>query len=85
SRRSRSGAKPSAGRKRPSRRRSASAGRRLSRRPQAALDNARREHEEWASAIEAERTAIDERAEAEDDRWARQKEKLEEALHQTLK
>jgi hypothetical protein len=47
---------------------------------QAALDRARREHDERAAAIEAERAAIDERAQAEDDRWARQKEKLEGAL-----
>lgn len=47
---------------------------------QAALDRARREHGERAGAIEAERAAVDERAQTEDERWARQKEKLEAAL-----
>lgn len=47
---------------------------------QAALDGAQREHEEKAAAIEAERASLDERAQAEDERWARHKEKLEAAL-----
>jgi hypothetical protein len=47
---------------------------------QAALDKAEREHEERASAIEAERAAVDERARAEEVRWEQQKEKLTAAL-----
>jgi hypothetical protein len=52
---------------------------------QAALDRARREHEERASAIEAERAEIDKRAEAEDARWARQNETLEATLRRARK
>ncbi|MEY9397231.1 colicin import membrane protein [Bradyrhizobium japonicum] len=47
---------------------------------QAALDNARREHDAKAEAIEAERAALDERVEAEQGRWDKQRKKLEEAL-----
>jgi flagellar biosynthesis GTPase FlhF len=47
---------------------------------QAALDEARREHEEAARAIQAERATVDERERAEEVRWQRQKEKLESAL-----
>jgi colicin import membrane protein len=47
---------------------------------QAALDKARREHEENVNAIEAERAALDERAQAEDTRWEKQREKLNAAL-----
>lgn len=47
---------------------------------QAALDNARREHDAKAEVIEAERAALDERAEAEQGRWDKQRKKLEEAL-----
>ncbi|MET4206331.1 cell envelope biogenesis protein TolA [Bradyrhizobium sp. LA2.1] len=47
---------------------------------QAALDKARREHDVKAEAIEAERAALDERAEAEQGRWDKQRKKLEEAL-----
>jgi hypothetical protein len=47
---------------------------------QVARDRARREHEAKASAIEAERAALDERAEAEERRWAKRKENLEAAL-----
>ncbi|TCU74872.1 hypothetical protein EDE08_10387 [Bradyrhizobium sp. R2.2-H] len=47
---------------------------------QAAFDKARREHEARAEEIEAERTALDERAEAEQDRWDKQRMKLEQAL-----
>jgi hypothetical protein len=44
------------------------------------LDKADREHEERASAIDAEHAAIDERARAEEVRWEQQKEKLTVAL-----
>ncbi|UFW53571.1 MULTISPECIES: hypothetical protein [Bradyrhizobium] len=47
---------------------------------EAALDEARREHEARAAAIEAERAALDERAEAEQTRWHKQRRKLEDAL-----
>jgi hypothetical protein len=47
---------------------------------QAALDNARRQYDAMAEAIEAERAALDERAEAEQGRWDKQRKKLEEAL-----
>ncbi|QDF37800.1 cell envelope biogenesis protein TolA [Bradyrhizobium symbiodeficiens] len=47
---------------------------------EAALDKARREHDSRAEAIEAERAALDERAEAEQDRWDKQRIKLQEAL-----
>ncbi|MCP3373057.1 cell envelope biogenesis protein TolA [Bradyrhizobium cajani] len=47
---------------------------------QAALDKARRAHEARAEEIETERTAIDERAEAEQARWDKQRMKLEEAV-----
>jgi hypothetical protein len=46
----------------------------------ATLDKAEREHEERASAIEAERAAVDERAQAEEIRWEQQKKKLTAAL-----
>ncbi|WP_349642734.1 hypothetical protein [Bradyrhizobium elkanii] len=44
------------------------------------MDEARRQHEKKASAIEAERAALDERAEAEESRWEKQRENLESAL-----
>ncbi|MGX1163790.1 colicin import membrane protein [Bradyrhizobium sp. USDA 372] len=47
---------------------------------EAALDKARREHDAKAEAIEAERAALDARAEAEQERWDRQRKKLEQAL-----
>lgn len=47
---------------------------------QASLDKAEREHEAKAGAIEAERAAAEQRAQAEDERWARQKAKLAGAL-----
>jgi len=47
---------------------------------QAALDKARREHEENVNAIEAERAALDEREQAEETRWEKQKSKLDTAL-----
>jgi len=47
---------------------------------QAALDNARRQYDAKAEAIEAERAALYERAEAEQGRWDKQRKKLEEAL-----
>ncbi len=47
---------------------------------QAALDKARRAHEARAGAIETERAALDERMQAEAERWRREKEKLEAAL-----
>lgn len=47
---------------------------------EAALDKARREHDAKAEAIEAERAALDARAEAEQERWDKQRKKLEQAL-----
>ncbi|MGY4436850.1 colicin import membrane protein [Bradyrhizobium sp. F1.13.1] len=47
---------------------------------QAALDEARREHEERAEAIDAERAALDGRAEEEQSRWDKQRMKLTEAV-----
>jgi len=47
---------------------------------EAALDEARREHEARAEEIEAARAALDERAEAEQTRWDKQRMKLQEAL-----
>ncbi|AWM07289.1 cell envelope biogenesis protein TolA [Bradyrhizobium symbiodeficiens] len=47
---------------------------------EAALGKARREHVSRAEAIEAERAALDERAEAEQDRWDKQRIKLQETL-----
>lgn len=47
---------------------------------QAALDKARREHDTRTEAIEAERAALDERAEAEATRWDKQRMKLAEAV-----
>ncbi len=46
----------------------------------AAMDEAERAHQQRAGKIEIERAAIEERAQAEDERWKRQKEKLEKAL-----
>ncbi|MDP1865480.1 MAG: cell envelope biogenesis protein TolA [Bradyrhizobium sp.] len=47
---------------------------------QAAIDEAGRVHEQRAGEIESERAALKRRAQAEDDRWNRQKAKLETAL-----
>ena len=47
---------------------------------EAALDKARREHEAKAEEIEAARAALDDRAEAEQARWDKQRMKLQEAL-----
>jgi type IV secretory pathway VirB10-like protein len=47
---------------------------------EAALEKARREHDSRAEAIEAERAALDDRAEAEHERWDKQRMKLQEAL-----
>lgn len=47
---------------------------------EAALDKARREHDAKAEAIEAERAALDARAEAEQERWDKQRLKLEQAV-----
>jgi colicin import membrane protein len=47
---------------------------------EAALAKAKREHDKRASAIEAERTALDKRSQAEHARWEKQREKLEIAL-----
>jgi hypothetical protein len=47
---------------------------------QAALDKARREHEAKIEEIEAARAALDARAEAEQERWDKQRLKLEQAL-----
>jgi hypothetical protein len=45
-----------------------------------ALEEAKREHETKVEEIERERAALDRRSQAEDARWAKQKEKLETAL-----
>jgi len=47
---------------------------------QAALDDAKAEHDATTRAIEAERAALDKRAEDEEVRWEKRKEKLEAAL-----
>jgi colicin import membrane protein len=47
---------------------------------QAALESAGREHEERVVKIEAERDAIERKSQAENARWAKQKDKLERAL-----
>src|SRR5690348_17202216 len=47
---------------------------------QAALDRAREDHEAKTTAIDAERAAIEQRAQDENARWRTQKEKLEQAL-----
>jgi hypothetical protein len=47
---------------------------------QSALDQAEREHEERAAAIEAERVVLENRSEAEETRWKKQKNLLEAAL-----
>lgn len=47
---------------------------------QVAMDEAERAHQQRAGKIEIERAAIEERSQAEDARWKRQKEKLEIAL-----
>ena len=47
---------------------------------QAALDDAKAEHDATTRAIEAERAALDKRAEDEEVRWEKGKEKLEAAL-----
>jgi type IV secretory pathway VirB10-like protein len=47
---------------------------------EAALDKARREHEAKAEEIEAARAALDDRTEAEQTRWDKQRMKLQEAL-----
>jgi len=47
---------------------------------QAAIDGARRDHDERVSAIETERAALEKRSEAEQERWDKQKERLEAAL-----
>jgi colicin import membrane protein len=49
-------------------------------RAQAALDKAEREHAKRASAIQAEAEAVDKRSRAEDDRWGKERERLQEAL-----
>jgi colicin import membrane protein len=43
---------------------------------EAALANARREHEKKANTIEAERAALEKRWQAEEARWEKQKQKL---------
>jgi hypothetical protein len=47
---------------------------------QTALDKAKREHDAKAGAIETERAALENRSQAEDARWEKQKEKLDTAL-----
>jgi hypothetical protein len=49
-------------------------------RAQAALDKAKGEHAERAAAIQAEVEALEKRSQAEEARWAQDKERLEEAL-----
>ena len=48
---------------------------------QAALDRAAREHARKVGAIEAERAEIEARAQSEEERWRKQKSKLEAAVH----
>jgi colicin import membrane protein len=47
---------------------------------QAAIEEAERAHEQRAGQIDTERAALEERSQAEDERWKKQKEKLEIAL-----
>ena len=47
---------------------------------QSALDKAEREHAERAGAIQAEADAIEKRAQAENARWRKEKERLDAAL-----
>ncbi|KRR25239.1 cell envelope biogenesis protein TolA [Bradyrhizobium lablabi] len=49
-------------------------------RAQAALDKAKREHAKRAEAIEAERAALEKKCRAEDDRWDKERGRLEAAL-----
>jgi hypothetical protein len=49
---------------------------------EAALDQARQEHDKRAAIIEAERAVLDGRAQAEDSRWQTERKKLESALRQ---
>jgi colicin import membrane protein len=48
---------------------------------EAALESARREHEATAAKIEKDRAAIEQRAEVEEARWDKMRERLEAALH----
>jgi colicin import membrane protein len=65
----RSDGKSNAGGKKPPEGGNASAGRRRSRKAQAAFDEAREKHDAEANAIEAERAAVDKKAEDEEARW----------------
>src|SRR2546423_13817144 len=47
---------------------------------QAAIEQAKRDHDKRARTIETDRAAIEKRSQAEDARWEKQKEKLETAL-----
>lgn len=47
---------------------------------EAAIEHARQDHEERLGRIDAERAALEERAQAEDQRWEKQKERLDTAL-----
>jgi hypothetical protein len=47
---------------------------------QAAFDEAERKHDERMAAVETERDALEKRSQAEDARWAKEKEKLQSAL-----
>jgi hypothetical protein len=47
---------------------------------QAAIEEAKQDHDKRANAIEAERAALEKRSQAEDARWEKQKEKLQRAL-----
>ena len=49
-----------------------------------ALEKAKRHHETKVKEIESDRAALDRRSRAEDERWEKQKEKLEKALRQAL-
>src|ERR1700760_2229231 len=71
-----SGTKPSAGWSSPPRPRSASSVKRRSLNAQAAFDEAERDHDGRAAAIEADRAAVEKRAQDEEARWKKKKEKL---------
>ena len=48
---------------------------------QAALEKGKREHDKRVATIEAECAVLQKKSQAEDARWAKEKEKLERALH----
>ena len=49
----------------------------------AALEKSEREHQHKVARIESQRTAVERKSRAEDARWAKEKQKLERALHRT--